>query len=381
MKSRMFTTETRRHGEIQNYGTLRTPALQYSRVSTSTSVPQPLCACAVGLLLAAVLSAQPLQKITINFPTRSGASWPMYLAKEGGYYQKYGYDVTLQFGAHPAGIAMLVSSEAAMTNYSMEQALQAASKDGSLVMVGSSLNKGAFALMAAKNIAKGAELKGKRFAVSQIGDAPYNYAIAILAHFGLNSRDVQWLPVGTDASGRAAALMSGRADATLLTAPQYFKVEEAGYKVLANMAEMNDVYASTVYLFKKSTLAASPKLAEALMKAHTEAIKRFYDDKPAAVKAYRVYDPMASQADVERIYEIQAKGELLERVPYVLSAAVKSILNQADSEASTRIRNFDFHSVIDNSLVDRLVKEGYFEKVFGPGIKAEEERSAKEAYR
>jgi ABC-type nitrate/sulfonate/bicarbonate transport system substrate-binding protein len=338
----------------------------------------------VAALLGAVAltaAAQQLQKITINFPTRSGASWPMYLAKEAGYYQKYGYDVTLQFGAHPAGIAMLVSGEAAMTNYSLEQALQAASKDGSLVMLGSSLNKGAFALMAAKNISKGAELKGKRFAVSQIGDAPYNYAIAILAHFGLGSRDVQWVPIGTDASGRAAALMSGRAEATLLTAPQYFKVEAAGYKVLANMAEMNDVYASTVYLFKKATLASNPKLAEALIKAHAEAIKRYYDDKPMAVKAYLAYDRMADPADVARVYDIQAKGQMLERIPYVLTGAVKSVLNQADSEASTRIRNYDFHNVIDNSLVDRLIKEGYFEKLFGPGIKAEEERKSKEAFR
>jgi ABC-type nitrate/sulfonate/bicarbonate transport system substrate-binding protein len=175
--------------------------------------------------------------------------------------------------------------------------------------------------------------------------------------------------------------MSGRAEATLLTAPQYFKVEAAGYKLLANMADFPDVYASTVYLFKKATLAAHPKLAEDLIKAQTEAIKRYYDDKPAAVKAYMVYDPMATQADVERIYDIQAKGEMMERVPYVMAGAVKSILNQADSEASTKIRNFDFHGVIDNSLVDRLVKEGYFEKVFGPGIKAEEERKAKEAYR
>jgi ABC-type nitrate/sulfonate/bicarbonate transport system substrate-binding protein len=334
----------------------------------------------VAVLFAAALAAQPLQKITINFPTRSGASWPMYLAKEAGYYQKYGYDVTLLFGAHPAGIAMLVSGEAAMTNYSMEQALQAASKDGSMVMMGSSLNKGAFALMAAKGITKGADLKGKRFAVSQIGDAPYNYAIAILSHFGLTSRDVQWIPVGTDATGRAAALMSGRAEATLLTAPQYFKVEQAGYTLLANMADFNDVFASTVYLFKKSTLASNPKLAESLVKAHAEAIKRFYDDKAMAVKAYMAYDK-AEPADVERIYDIQAKGNMMERVPYVMAGAVKSILNQADSEAATRIRDFDFHTVIDNSLVDRLVKEGYFEKLFGPGIKAEEERKAKEAFR
>ena len=39
--------------------------------------------------------AQALTKVTINYPTRSGASWPLFLAKEGGYYQKYGLDVDL----------------------------------------------------------------------------------------------------------------------------------------------------------------------------------------------------------------------------------------------------------------------------------------------
>jgi len=45
------------------------------------------------------------------------------------------------------------------------------------------------------------------------------------------------------------------------------------------------------------------------------------------------------------------------------------------------MRKFDFRSVIDNGIVDRLVKEGFFEKLFGPGIKAEQERKAKLAFR
>src|SRR5436190_20517938 len=96
--------------------------------------------------------AQQGQKVTINYPTRSGASWPMYIAKDGGYYQKYGLDVTLTFGVHPAGIAMLTSGEGKMANYSLEQAMQASVKDGSFVMVGSSLNKALFALIARKDM-------------------------------------------------------------------------------------------------------------------------------------------------------------------------------------------------------------------------------------
>src|SRR5882672_10424190 len=93
-----------------------------------------------ALLLTSIASAQtpPLQKITINYPAKSGGSWPMFIAKEGGYYQKYGLDVTLAFGAGPLGVAMITGGDAVMTNSSMEQAMQASSRDpGALVSVAS----------------------------------------------------------------------------------------------------------------------------------------------------------------------------------------------------------------------------------------------------
>src|SRR6185436_3730943 len=127
-----------------------------------------------------------------------------------------------------------------------------------------------------------------------------------LKKFGLSARDVQWVAVGTDANGRAAALASGRVDATLLTPPAYFKLEEAGYKSLGNLAEHDDIFASTTYLLTRSAIAANPTLPEQLIKAHAEAIKRFYDDKAFAVKAYQVYDKQ-STADVERFYEGYAR--------------------------------------------------------------------------
>jgi ABC-type nitrate/sulfonate/bicarbonate transport system substrate-binding protein len=276
---------------------------------------------------------------------------------------------------------MISSGEAAMTNSSMEQALQAGSRDPSaLVMMGSTLNRGMFALMAPEKTSSPKELKSKRIAVSQIGDAPYNYTVALIAKFGLKPRDIQWVPVGTDANARAVALTSGRADATLLTAPAYFALEKQGYKTIANMADYSDIYASTVYLFTRKTVAANPKLPESIIKAQAEAIKRFYDDKAFAVKAYLSYDKQ-SQADVERIYDMIAKSNQLERVPYVMAGAVKAITDQANAEAATQLKDFDPHKVVDNSVVDRLVKEGFFEKTFGPTIKSEQDRKAKAAFK
>jgi len=338
----------------------------------------------VALLAASAVSglfAQSLQKVTINYPNRSGSNWPLFLAKEGGYYQKYGLDVNLVFGVHPAGIAMLVSGEGQMVNSSLEQLMQAASKDGSMTLIGSSLNKGMFALMSTKDIGNVKALKGKRIAIGQIGDAPYGYLVALLGKSGLKARDVQWVPVGTDVSGRAAALQSGRADATLLTAPAYFKVEEAGYKTLANLSDHDDIFASTAYILTKKLLASDPKLAENLIKAQAEAIKRFYEDKPFAVQAFLKYDKNAVEAEVERVYDLYAKPQAFERVPYVLAGAVKSVVDQqADPQMAEQMKAYDFHKVIDNSIVEKLVKEGFFEKLYGPSIKAEESRKAKAAF-
>jgi ABC-type nitrate/sulfonate/bicarbonate transport system substrate-binding protein len=327
------------------------------------------------------LVAQAPQNITINYPAKAPANWPLFLAKEGGYYQKYGVNATMVFGVHPAGIAMIVSNEAQATNYPMEQAMQAASLDGSLVIMGSPMNRGLFAMMTKDDVKSVKDLKGKRFGVSQLGDPPYNFALAILAKNGLNSRDVQWIPLGTDGNGRVAALISGRIDATMIPPPAYFKLEGQGFKEIANLADYQDLYAPMAYVFKKSVIAANPKLPELLIKAQAEGIKRYYDDKAMAVKAYAVYDPQTIP-DVERLYDHDRKAESYERVPYVLAPAVQYIVeHQADAQVGARLKAYDFHKVIDNSVVEKLVREHFFENLFGPSVKTEEDKKAKLAFK
>ena len=336
-----------------------------------------------ALLCALAARAQPasLQKVTINYATRTGTTWPLYIAKEAGYFQKYGLDATIVFGVHPAGIAMVVSGEAVMTNYPLEQAMIASSRDGSLAIVGSPYRKSLFALMAGKNVANVRALKGKRMGVSQIGDAPYNYAVALLGKFGLTPRDVAWVPIGTDVNGRAAALTAGRVDATMLTAPVYFRLEEQGFKSLANTSDYDDIYAPTVYLFKKSTIAANPKLVEALIKAHTEGIKRFYEDKAFALKAYIKYT-QEDPAELARVYDRYANTNTFERVPYLTTAAVQYMIDHpVDEQIAVQLKKFDFHAVIDNRIVERLARDGFFENLFGLSIKQEERRKLEQAFR
>lgn len=334
----------------------------------------------IGLLICASAFAQT-KSLTINYPAKAPANWPMFLAKEGGYFQKYGFNAKLVFAVHPAGIAMVVSGEAQMTNYPMDQAMQAAMRDGSLVIMGSPLNRALFAMMTRKDIGSVRDLRGKRIGVSQIGDPPYSFAAAMLGKAGIGPRDVTWVPLGTDGNGRVAALVGGRIDATMVPPPAYFKLEPQGFKEVANLADYADLYAPMAYVFKKSEVAANPKLPEMMIKAQAEAIKRLYDDKAMAIKAYGMYDPQ-TPADIERIYDHDSKAGTYERVPYVLAPAVEYLVNhQADANVARQMKAYDFRKVIDNSVIDRLVKEHYFEQLFGDSVKAEEAAKSKIAFK
>src|SRR5437667_6137713 len=177
----------------------------------------------------ALVFAQELKKVAAMYGARSGASWPLWMAKEGGYYRKYGMDVEMVFGVHPAPIAAILSGYAVMTSTGSDPGVLAVAQAASLVLTGSFLNKGTFALVAAKNLTSMQQLAGKKIGVGRVGDPPYYFSISLLEKFGLSVKDIQWVSTGVDAATRAAALQSGQIDAALVTAPSYFRLEAAGF--------------------------------------------------------------------------------------------------------------------------------------------------------
>ncbi|HZA55397.1 MAG TPA: ABC transporter substrate-binding protein [Candidatus Udaeobacter sp.] len=329
-------------------------------------------------------SAQPsppakLQRVSALYGARSGASWPMWMAKDGGYYRKYGLDVELVFGVHPAPIAAVISGNAAMTSAGADPALLSASKDPSLVLVGSYLNKGSFALVAAKNINQVNQLAGKRIGVGRVGDPPYHFTLSLLRKHGINPKDVQWLSVGADAAARAASLHTGQIDATLITAPSYFRLEAAGFPVLAQLSDHDDIYVSTYYLFRRDTVLTTRMVGEGFIKAHAEAIKRFYDDRSFAMQVMIKYGGAKDTEDAGRVYNLFAKSRMFESVPYVLKGSVEGVIERQRQD-QPYLKHFDFTKSIDNSLIDQLVSEGFFERIFGPAIKQEQQKRQALAY-
>ena len=188
------------------------------------------------------------------------------------------------------------------------------------------------------------------------------------------------LVASSDAAGRVATLAAGQVDAALLTTPSFFRlIDDGAFTNLAYISEFPDIFVSTVYLFRKSYVAQNPTVAESLIKAHAEAIKRFYDDKIMAIKAYSSHIRGETPVDTARVYDIYRKDSLLDRVPFVLKGAIASGVER-DGDANPQLKTFDFSKLVDNSVVLKLVREGWFEKLYGPSVKAEQDRKLKEAF-
>jgi ABC-type nitrate/sulfonate/bicarbonate transport system substrate-binding protein len=327
-------------------------------------------------LLSAELQAQPLQKTVAMVGARSGASWPLWIAKEARLYAKYGLDVDLVYAVHPGPIAAIISGHAAMTSSGSDPALLAAVKDPSLVVLGSFMNKGSFALIGSKTVADMKQLAGKKIGVGRVGDPPYHMAVSLLRKYGMTARDVQWVSVGVDAAARAAALQSGQIDAALITAPAYFRLQAAGLPVLAVLLDHEDIYVSTYTMFRREALTKERSMALAFIKAHAEAIKRFYDDKAFAAGIMIKYGGTRDIDDANRVYDLFRIARVLEAVPYALRGSVEAVMERQGQD----LKGADLGKIIDNSLVDQLVREKYFESVFGPSIREEQQRRQAQAF-
>lgn len=304
---------------------------------------------------------RPRPEIVIVGPATHFA-WPIYIAQEAGYYEKYGLSVRLVSANHPADVAMLTSGTAQVSLNTLQRAMELATKYSRLVVVGSPLRKWLFSLVASPDIRQIQDLKGRRIGVTQIGGATYQYAVRLLNRSGVRANEVRWVPLG-DAS-RGAALAGGQVDATMLSAPAYFALEAAGFNSLANIHNDDEVHATNVLLLTRKTVADNPRLPAQLVMAHAEAVRRFYEDPEFAVKSFLEYDKQDLEG-LRRVYSVYSRSQALAAIPYITAADIQyNLQSEEDARLAEQMRNFDYSKVIDNATVEGLLRGGFFNLVF-----------------
>ena len=320
---------------------------------------------AVLLALLVADYAQSQDKIKIAYSSTDTLNQIWTITQDAGFFKKNGLDVELVYiGSTTVAATAIVAQDIQVGNVAGSGVANAAIRGADMVSVGCTINVLAYELVVLDSIKSAEDLKGKSIGISRFGSVSDVAARELLKGLGLRPmEDVKILQVG-GASERAAGFSRG-VIAGFPSPPGNVHLTPASvpYRILANMADLKKPYPLPFIcaVTMKSYLAKNRSVVKRVMMALIEASHYFKTNKEGAQKIIAKYQRGANKAYLDSSYDSTVK--ILERVPYTTREGMKIQLDDALKQAPGSKVTVD--SLIDDSIVRELEKEGFIDKVYG----------------
>ncbi|MGE5219580.1 MAG: ABC transporter substrate-binding protein [Chloroflexota bacterium] len=317
------------------------------------------------LTLIAAGGARAEDKIRIAYSSTDTLNQLWTIPKEAGFYKKNGLDVDLVYiGSTTVGIAAIVSQDVQVGNAAGSGVANAAVRGADTVSVACPINVLAYELVVLDSIKTPEDLKGKSIGISRFGSVSDVAARELLKGLGLRPQeDVKILQVG-GASERAAGFSRG-VIAGFPSPPGNVNLIPGGlpHRILADMADLKKPYPLPFIcaVTTKSYLAKNRSVVKRVVMSLIEASHYFKTNKEGTQKIVAKYLRNANKAYLDASYASTVK--ILERVPYTTREGMKIQLDDALKQSPGSKVTVD--SLIDDSIVRELEKEGFIDKVYG----------------
>jgi NitT/TauT family transport system substrate-binding protein len=317
------------------------------------------------LILLPSLPAQSQEKVSLSYSSTDTINQVWTIAQDMGFYKKHGLDVDLVYiGSTTIGISAIIAQDVQVGNAAGRGVANAAARGADVVSTGCVINVLAYELVVADTIRTAEDLKGKSIGISRFGSASDVAARELLKGLGLRPmEDVKILQVG-GASERAAGFSRG-VIAGFPSPPGNVHLIPGGlpHRILANMGDLEKPYPLPFIcaVTTKSYLAKRRPTVKRVLMALIEASHYFKTNKEGTQRIVAKYLRGANRAYLESSYQSTAK--ILERVPYTSREGMKIQLEEALKQNPGSKVTVD--SLIDDSIVREIEKEGFIDKVYG----------------
>ena len=289
---------------------------------------------------------------------------PIWAAKEGGIFSKYGLDVeVILMRGGPLNTMAIVSGQMQLSSAGAESVVAARTEGADLVLLACPIDADPVYLIARPEIKNPAELRNKTSGVSRLGSTTHFYLWAALKQIGIDAdKEIRILQLGTS-SEVAVALETGRIAVAALTVRNAIRFLDKGWPLLVDLSKTNFVYPPSCVTSSRAFLREQPGTVERVLKAYVEAIHRLKKDRVFAervyAKTYRETDPKIIKKTVE-VY-----ADLFKSVPYVpdqgIDVVVKQLAQRRPLPKGFVSRAEQFR---DNGPLEKLVKEGWIDQLY-----------------
>lgn len=305
----------------------------------------------VFMLLASGSSSAQGKKLTLGYSTVGPAGTGLWMAKETGAFEKYGIDADLIFiSSGPVVVQALLGGDLQAGLAATNSVIAAITGGASLVSVMSLVNRPYYRLWVQPEIARIEDLPGKTLGVSRFGSVTDNLTRILLRRYKLeNAVTVRQLGGTTE---MAAAFQRRQIAGAVISALRV----NAPMRMLVDLADLDIRYSNVVIVVSRDYQRRSPEMVEAMVRGYLEGVAAAYYQKERALKVIQKYTRLKDPKLIEELYADAVK--FLDRAPRVEADAIAPIVEFMGKKPIA------VETIADNSIIDRLVREGFVDKLY-----------------
>src|SRR4030095_10971042 len=308
-------------------------------------------------------AAESLQKLRVAYAAITAAFAIPWVAKEAGIFQRHGLDVELVYIASGSrAVQTLVGGSVDVAAFGGPAGIDAQLAGADTVYVGIPVNRVIVFTVAAPQIQRVEELRGKMIGVTRIGTVTDFFTRLYLRQNGLvPDRDVMIRQTG-GLPETLAALKAGQVHAVTFGFPAVLHARAAGFRVLVDYNTAGYRYPLSTVIVTQKLLRTQESAVRRFLEAHIEAVHRFKTDANFAMNVIGKYTNTTDRAMLEETQRVYA--DAFERVPYPNIEDMKLGITQV-AETNPRAKGADPKDFVDPRLLREIEASGFVKKLYG----------------
>ncbi|HEX2230019.1 MAG TPA: ABC transporter substrate-binding protein [Candidatus Binatia bacterium] len=293
-----------------------------------------------------VAQAQP--NVTIAYAAISPIFAGVWMAKEVGAFDKHGLKADLVYiSSGSITVQAMVGGNLDMSVAASNAVVSSILRGAPLVAVGSITNRPAMSLFVQPEITRPEQLQGKVLAITRHGSSTHFLTQFVIEKLGLKDK-VKIQPMGGTREVDTAVRTGMVAGAVRSMKPG------PKTRMLVDLPDLGIPFSMDLIAVKRDFYKISPKTVDGMLRAYIEGVAALRTRKDFAYKVLGKY-LLGAGDSLDEAYEYAVK--YLDRQPRVEPAVIQTVLNW-EGKGDLPVNDF-----FDNTLIDRIIKEGFVENL------------------
>lgn len=303
------------------------------------------------------------EKFIIAWSAVSALNSPFWVMNDAGLLKQEGLDMELVYIASSPTVARAtLAGDIVISGANSQVIVDVGLNGGDLVAMGAITNVVAFYIMAAPEIKTVTDLRGKVVGVTRFGASTDFGMRMLLSKYGLEAaKDVPFIQIG-GMPELAAALSQKTVFAAPMSQPMVYLAQKAGMRMLANLAKEDIPFMHIGLTTSKRWIREHRPQAKAFIRAYGRAIHFMHTRKEQTKAIFAKYTKINDMGMLDG--SLQYGYDFMEKIPFVKAQAFQVTLDQI-ARNNPKAKQAKPEQFFDNSLVQELVDEGFFTKLWG----------------